>query len=200
MAKSIIVAYAGGESSFAISKVDRTKLYPTRKRVPLDAQGQPCTRASMTSDGANVLKSGMTAQGYFTTAGRWVPKEELVGINPDGSLTDLKASTLGVSQMLKGPVSERELLDLEVASIYLLEPETVAETLLASLQQGDLYQFAFNYGTGYSCEIACLLANDEGIFAVVGSQATPAWIEEPTVFVTETEEDSSADEFDFEMV
>ena len=30
----------------------------------------------MTTDGANVLRSGMTAQGYFTSTGRWVPKEE----------------------------------------------------------------------------------------------------------------------------
>jgi hypothetical protein len=200
MAKPIIVTFAGSESLFAISKVERSKLYPTRKRIPMDAQGQPCTRASMTADGTNVLKSGMTAQGYFTPGGRWVPKEELVGINADGSLAELKPSTLGVAQILEGPVSASDLLDLGVVGAYALEPEAANEALLASLQKGDLYRFPFNYGADYNCETAYLLANDEGIFALVGNPATPGWIEEATVFVAEPEEDTYADELDFEMV
>jgi hypothetical protein len=199
MAKPIIVKHGEAESSFAISKLERSKLYPTRKRVPLDGTGAPCTRAAMTADGNNVLRSGMTSQGYFTVSGRWVPKEELVGINPDGSLAELKPSTLGVAQMLEGPVSPRDLLDLEVLSIYALDPEAADESLLTSLKQGDLYRFPFNYGADYNCETAYLVANDEGLFALVGNPALPAWVEEATVF-TATDGEEAVDELDFDMV
>ena len=199
MAKPIVVSLAGKESAFALTKVERSKLYPTRKRVPLDSGGNPCTRAAMMADGDNVLRSGMTAQGYFTAAGRWVTKDELVGINPDGSPAELKPSTLGVAQALEGPVSARDLLDLEVLSVYVLEPETVDADLLASLKKGDLYRFPFNYGADYHCETAYLLANEEGVFALVGNPTAPTWGEEATVFVAEAEEES-ADDLDFEMM
>lgn len=200
MAKPIVLNYSERECSFSLAKVERSKLYPTRNRVPLDAVEATCTRAVMTNDGANVLMSGMTAQGYFTMAGRWVQKEELVGINPDGSLAELKPSTLGVPQVLEGPVPSRDLLDLEVIGVYALEPESADEKLVASLNNGDLYRFAFNYGADYNCEVAYLLANDEGIFAIVGNPTTVVWAEEATVFVAEPEEEASSDELDFEMM
>lgn len=199
MAKTIIVTLGGSESSFAISKLDRAKLYPTRKRLPMDRQGAICTRASMTSDGKNILRSGMTAQGYFAASGRWVAKEEFVGLNPDGSVATLMASTLGVPQSLEGPVSARDLLDLEVIGVYLLEPESISPDLLESLRRGDLYRFPFNYGADYNCETAYLVSNDEGLFALVGNPTEPSWVEAATVFVAEPEEES-ADELDFEMM
>jgi hypothetical protein len=199
MAKPIIVSLSGKESSFALAKVERSKLYPTRKRVPLDGNGVPCSRAAMMSDGNIVLRSGMTAQGYFTAAGRWVAKEELVGINPDGSVAELKPSTLGVAQVLEGPVPARDLLDLKVDGVYVLEPESVDAALLASLQQGNLYRFPFNYGTDYNCETAYLVANEDGVFAVVGNPVVPAWVEEATVYVAEPEEETAGD-LDFEMM
>jgi hypothetical protein len=39
MAKSIIVTYDVRELLFAITRVERSKLYSTRKRIPLDDQG-----------------------------------------------------------------------------------------------------------------------------------------------------------------
>ena len=63
MAKPIVLNYSERECSFSLAKVERSKLYPTRNRVPLDAVEATCTRAVMTNDGANVLMSGMTAQG-----------------------------------------------------------------------------------------------------------------------------------------
>ena len=200
MAKPIVVILGGAESSFALAKLDRSKLYPTRKRVPLDASGAPCTRAAMTADGAHVLRSGMSAQGYFTTSGRWVPKEELLGVNPDGSLAELKPSTLGVAQALEGPLPPQDLLDMEVAGVYVLEPESVAESLAASLQRGEIYRFPFNYSASYNCEIAFLVANDEGTFVLVGNLTRPQWVEEATVFVANESAEEDADELDFEMM
>ena len=69
MARQIVVELDGIESSFDFAKLDRSKLYGTRKRVALDPDGQPCERADLTSDGAVLLRRGMTAQGYFDEAG-----------------------------------------------------------------------------------------------------------------------------------
>jgi len=200
MAKPIIVRFGDADHVFAISKIERSKLYPTRKRVPLDGSGSACTRVNMTTDGRHLLKSGMTAQGYFAGNGRWVPKEELVGIQPDGTLAELKPSTLGVTQSLEGPVSPRELLDLEVLGVYALDPEAADSPLIASLKKGDIYRCPFNYGADYNCETAYLIANDEGCFAIVGNPASPVWVEEATVFVAAPEETSADDELDFEMM
>jgi hypothetical protein len=200
MAKPVIVVYGGKESSFDIAKLDRSKLYPTRKRVSLDAASNSCTRAAMTADGAHVLRSGMTAQGYFTAAGRWVAKNELVGIHPDGSLAPLHASTLGVAQPLEGPVAPRDVFDLNLVGVYTLDPQTVAEELLASLRKGEVYRFPFNYGADYNCETAYLLANDEGIFALVGKPSQPAWVDEATTYAADEADAVESDDLDFEMM
>jgi len=39
MAKAIVVAFNGEESSFAFAKLDRSRLYGARRRVPLDQSG-----------------------------------------------------------------------------------------------------------------------------------------------------------------
>ena len=200
MAKPMIVSINGKTSSFNLAKLERSKLYQIRKRVPLDGSGAACTRAAMTGDGANVIKSGMTAQAYFAGDGRWVPKDELVGINPDGTVAELKPSTLGVEQKLEGPVSPRELLDLDVVATYALAPEAVDEALLTALGNGDLFRFPFNYGADYNCETAYLLANGEGIFAVVGNPTAPLWLEEAEVFVADPSDDADNDDLDFEMM
>ena len=67
MAKPIIVSLSGKEYSFSPTKIERTKIYGAKKRVALDAQERFCIRASLTSDGAHLMQSGMTAQGYFIT-------------------------------------------------------------------------------------------------------------------------------------
>ena len=42
MAKPIIVTLDGVESSFELSKIERSRLYGARRRQALDQDGQPC--------------------------------------------------------------------------------------------------------------------------------------------------------------
>ena len=42
MAKPIVVSLEGVDSRFDHAKLERHNLYGARKRVPLDAAGQPC--------------------------------------------------------------------------------------------------------------------------------------------------------------
>jgi hypothetical protein len=197
MAKPIIVTFDGNESSFDHAKVERTKLYGSRRRVPLDLEGQPCMKSSLTADGLYLLQSGMTAQGYFDEAGRWLQKNQLVGISEDGQPLELKPSTLGVAQPLV-QVHPSIVLDHSIDAVYGLDPLTMDPGLQERLDAGEMFSFSFNYGADYHLETAFLLKNPEGVFCLVGVPISPAWVEPGKVSVVETVDEIS-DELDFDM-
>lgn len=199
MAKAIIVTLAGEESLFDFTKLERAKVYGSRRRVALDAAGESCQRASLTRDGRFLLQTGMTAQGYLTPDGRWVPNAELVGLDVDGKPLEQQPSTLGLAQALE-EVPARELFDLRVSSTYALTVKELTAGLSAALDAGKVFRFAFNYRRDYRAETAFLVKNDVGVFAVVGVPLVPQWIEPaaspPPLPPTDEPE---ADDLDFEM-
>lgn len=198
MARTIVVDFEGAESSFAFRKLDRVALYGKRQRLAIDAKEQPCQRAALTRDGRFLLRGGMTAQGYVTHLGRWVPNSELVGLDESGQPVDLQPGTLGASQPLT-PSSAKEILDLRVTTTYLLSPETVDSALALRLDEGCIFRFRFNFRSDYRSETAFLLAGDEGHFVIVGVPAAPVWVE-PSFKAPEPEDgDEEDDELDFEM-
>jgi hypothetical protein len=201
MARKIVVQLGDSESSFAFSKVDRKKLYGSRRRIPLDPTGERCTRASLTDDGALLIQSGMTAQGYFTEDGYWVPNKELVGLDEEGETLPKRPSTLGEAQALDGPLGPEALLDTKVHAVYALEPEEVDAALVAKLIDGALFRFPFSYRGDYSQDVGFLIANGEGeLFALVGRGLDPEWRDPEERIPTFTEdEDDDDDELDFEM-
>ena len=200
MAKPIVISIAGQEYSFDSVRVDRAKLYGVRKRLPVDSKGNPCIRASLTLDGANLLLSGMTAQGYFNASGIPISRSEMVGLDAYGNKVELIPSTLGSPQILEGPVSSSEILDLEVESIFCLDPLDSNGDLLTQLQSGAVYKFPFNYTAGLEMETAYLVANDEAVFAIVGKPAVEDWIEEAAVYVPLESDDMDTDDLDFEAL
>ena len=200
MAKPIVVRFQGKESRFDHKKVSRRKLYGYRRRQAMDSSGATCTKASLTEDGRFLLESGMTAQGYFTADGRWVPNKELVGLDQEGVVVEKVPSTLGTAQPLEA-VMPQDLLDLRMSSVYALAEQSVDAELKTALEQGIIFRFAFNYRGDYEAETAFLVANDSGIFAVIGDVTSPEWIEPVAVqaVMSEEEEDPFEDDLDFEM-
>ena len=199
MVKAVIVKYGDETISFAPTRVDRAKIYGARKRIAVDAAGRVCTRAALTADGSQLLASGMTAQAYFTGEGRWVTRSEMVGLDVDGNKVDTKPSTLGVEQAVDGPVDPVEVLGLELKSVFFLEPEATSLKLLEQLKAGEVFRCLFNYASGLETETAYLVANDDGLFALVGKPIDEHWVEEGETFVApEVEED--ADDLDFEAL
>jgi hypothetical protein len=198
MAKGIVVTYAGTETSFAIERLERAKLYGYRRRIAIDADGRPCTRAALTEDGQVLLRSGMAAQGYFDPDGRQVETSALTAIDAAGNALSLSPSTLGVAQALEGPVDPREVLDLAISSVYRLVPEGIALGLAEGLSAGHVFRAPFNYRPDYQSEIAYLVQNDAGIFALVGVPAPPPWLSPDA---PPPADDTVADEaeLDFEM-
>lgn len=199
VAATINVSLNGEEAVFAFSPIDRAALYGRRRRLALDETGSPCARASLLEDGSMLLKSGMSAQGYFLPDGTWVAQGELEAILSDGTAATQVASTLGETQALQ-EVSPEQLLDLHVHNVYLLEPESVPESLGQALQAGRLFLFRFNFRADYSCETGVLLANDEGMWALIGNPLIPDWQELSVVTsFTDASDDEADDDLDFEM-
>lgn len=200
MAKPLVVQYEGVEVSFGLSRIERSKLYGTRRRVALDAQQRPCARAALTADGSTLILPGMTAQGHFAPDGRWVQRAEMVGLDASGAVVESKPSTLGVPQAMEGPVDPREVLRLDLLGVYLLEPEVAEASLVAALKGGAVYRVPFNYSAGLTLESAYLMANDEGVFLLVGQPVDIPWAEHAAVFVPDATEDEDVDDLDFDQL
>ncbi len=201
MARQIVVERGGQQSAFDFAKVDRSKLYGRRRRVPLDPAGEPCARASLSEDGAVLVRAGMTAQGYYTDEGHWVPNGELVSLDEAGQPKEPVQSTLGHAQALKGPFGPERVLDLVPHALYALTPAEVDDALVVGLREGEVYELPFAYRTGYLEDTALLLANEDGeLFALVGRIVEPLWreAEERIPTVLEEDDDDHGD-LDFEM-
>ena len=198
MARSIIVTHQGKPSTFGYSRVTRKQLYASRKRVPLDAKGQPCQRAELSDDGSMLIVSGMAGQGYFAEDGRWVTTEELVSVGPDGKEVPTQASTLDVPQPLQ-EVEPEAVLDSTAEVVYVLDAEKLDAGLQQALAAGKLFRFDFN-PRGEHTKTAFLLANEAGTFAIVGDRLQIPWaeLEKPAVELDDADEGDDG-ELDFEM-
>jgi hypothetical protein len=201
MAKPIVVNLRGVETTFSFVKLERSKLYGRKRRFLLGPDNEPCQRAQLIEDGSLLLRSGMTAQGYFDNDGNAVNKSEFIGLSADGSLIELQPSTLGLAQDLVGPVTPEEVLDLKLTTVYQLTPENITDPLETSLANDDIYRFPLNYSADFRVETAYILKNNEGYFVIVGVPTAPEWSEPHTVpsEIFESSDSDDNDDLDFEM-
>lgn len=200
MAREIILERDGRQSRFGLGKIDRSKLYGVRRRIPLDPQDARCERAELTADGSLVIRQGMTAQAYFDDDGVWIPHADLVSIEPGGEVAEKHDSTLGVPQPV-AKVEPEALLDTQVTAVYGLDATDVDDALKADLEKGGIFRFTFNYRAGYNPQTAFLVGNESGLFALVGQPVDSDWCElqKPAVEAFDDAEDDLDDDLDFEM-
>ena len=199
MGKTINVSYKGESAVFAYKPIDRAVLYGKRRRVAFDEAGNECMKASLLSDGSLLIRSGMTAQGYFTPDKVWVPQGELEAINPDGSVPELFPSTVGET-VEATDISATDALNLRFETTYSLEPEALPETIKKVLDAGGILTFPFNPRADYQVETGLLVGNENGYFALIGQPIEYEYAE-LSAFVSVTEEAASedSDDLDFEM-
>jgi len=196
--RTINISFKGKESVFSISKLSRSKLYGRKRRIPIDADGNSCTRASLDVTGGILLKKGMTGQGYLDDKGNWLERSTLTGVDGQGEVLKPTPSTLG--EVVQGEeASLEDALDLRVSSVYALEPKELDDDLKKSLEAGSLVGLDFNYREDYQMERAFLAGNKDGYFAMVGQPATPGWSEYEKSHNVADEESYEDDELDFEM-
>jgi hypothetical protein len=199
MAKTINISYKGESAVFGYKPIDRGVLYGKRRRVPFDADGNECAKASLLEDGSLLIKSGMTAQGYFTPDKVWVAQGDLEAINPDGSTPELFPATIGevVEATQLSPV---EALNLRFGTTYALEPEVLSEGIKKELDSGVVLTFPFNPRADYEVETGVLVGNENGYFALIGQKNLYEFVGLASVVsVAEEANSDTSDDLDFEM-
>jgi len=176
MARELLFAWRGESVAFEHQRIERRQLYGSKRRVAVDAAGNPCTRASMTLDGTLVMRPGMTAQGWFTDEGEHVESSEVVAVGSDGGPLALHPSTIGVEQVLEGPVKATEVLDLAVEAVLMLTPRSLPDSLRLALDQGQVFRFTYCYRPDPMPSTSFLMANQQGIFAIIGRTTQMPWL------------------------
>ena len=199
MAKTINLTYGSETAVFAYKPIDRTVLYGKRRRVAFDLDGKECTKASLLADGSLLIRSGMTAQGYFTEDNTWVPQSDLEAINPDGTKPELYPSTVG-ENVAAEKITATEALNLRFDATYSLEAEELPSGLKSELDAGSIFKFPFNPRADYQMETGILVANENGYFALIGEPVEYQFSAlSSVVSVVDEAASDSSDDLDFEM-
>lgn len=199
MAREISVSLDGVEASFTFKSIDRASLYGKRRRVPIDENGNPCTRATLTNDGALLLRSGMTGQGYFLADGTYLKQSDLEAFSSDGSPLQKVPSSLGTTQPLESIVSPQEVLDLRLSNVYFLTAVADVGELSRRLNSGEIFRLTFNFRDSFQPESAFLLANDAGVFLLVGSPVESDWCSLDSLIDLPTLDEIDDEDLDFEF-
>ncbi len=199
MAKTINLTYGPETAIFTYKPIDRTVLYGKRRRVAFDIDGKECTKASLLADGSLLIRSGMTAQGYFTEDDTWVPQSELEAINLDGTKPELFPATVG-ENVAAEKISAVEALSLRFDTTYSLEPEELPAGLKQELDSGSIFKFPFNPRADYQVETGILVSNENGYFALIGQEVQYQYSAlSSVVSVVDEAASDSSDDLDFEM-
>ena len=199
MAKTINISYQGESAVFGYKPIDRGVLYGKRRRVPFDGEGNECAKASLLEDGSLLIKSGMTAQGYFTPDKVWVAQGDLEAINPDGSTPELFPATVG-EEVAAIEISPIDALHLRFGTTYALEPEVLSEGIKKDLDSGVILTFPFNPRADYEVETGILVGNENGYFAMIGQKNEYEFVGLASVVsVAEEANSDTSEDLDFEM-
>ena len=199
MARELILSLNKKSSTFAISKVDRKKLYGYKKRIYLDEKGNECSRANLEEETGIVFESGDFNSCYLDNKGNFIETKNLEAIDDTGKTVDRKESTLGKEVELSN-LSVEEALNLKVNSVYLLEPKEFDKDLQSKLDDGEIYSFPFNYYADFKLEDALILKGEKEYYALIGRKTECTWIGEDNDNLPTEVEEFEDDDLDFEMM
>jgi len=199
MAKTINISYKGERAVFTYKPIDRGVLYGKRRRVAFDVDGNECAKASLLADGSLLIRSGMTAQGYFTPDKVWVPQGELEAINPDGSTPELFPATIGAIVEATS-ITPTEALNLRFSTTYSLEVDELSDGIKRELDAGGILTFPFNPRADYQVETGILVGNENGYFALIGEKVDYEFASLAQIAsLTDEATSEESDDLDFEM-
>jgi len=170
MKKTLEIVCEGKESSFQVRKLERSKLYGSRCRIPIDTQGRECSFAFLTRDGRYILPSGSTALLYLDRQGDVVERSQLQTINQEGKTISNGNANPDEVLEIGETVLVTDLLDFTVTHAYSLEPVFLSPALEILLTKGIIFRLPLPLSNGASCREAFLLGNDIGYFALFGNR------------------------------
>jgi len=162
------IAHEGKESSFTVMKIERSKLYGSKHRIPVDVHGRECSRASLTRDGLYILPTGGTAMLYLNEQGDVVERDQLQITGTDVEIMKLGESTLSTVLEIGQVVQAAELLECTITHVYALEPIFLSQELNALLSEGAILRMLLPDLANQNHRQSFLLGNDNGYFFMIG--------------------------------
>ena len=201
MAKEIQFSHKDFNFSAGIVKVDRKKIYGYSRVEVKDADDQLCHLASLSDDGSHILPLGSTGITKFDSENNYIDNKSLKAVDLEGNPAETVLSVFEQDVELQKADSLTDYLDLNVKSIYQLniDDEDTKNELIKKLNE-DLYQFIFNYRTGYEGNEAFLITDKTEIFAIVGTKCEFEYLSLEQINTETDTEDEEEDDFDFGML
>ena len=171
MARTLEVICQGTRARFRVAKIERRKLYGYKRRIGVDAAGRECSAVLLTQDGQHLLPAGATADLYLDGQGEVVDRKDIMACDAEGRPLPELPATNGAPQELLGPVSPEAILDCVITDAYQVDFESLDNSLRTSLERGDIFGFTFRPRATHIDSPAFLLANESGVFVLVGREA-----------------------------
>ena len=169
MQKILEVLFNGKVSSFTVTKIDRSKLYGSKKRIAVDTQGQECSSAALTRDGKYILPVGGMAALYLDDQGDVVEREQLRATSPEAA--DISSGEPSSTELMElgTAISAAEILEYTIINAYMLEPVSLPAELEAMMASGIIYCQVSSI-TSHTGHQSFLLKNHTGYYLLVGKQ------------------------------
>ena len=199
MAREILLNLNKKKSSFAISKIDRKKLYGFKKRMFLDEKSEECAKANLEEETGIVFVNSDISSCYLDHKGNYIEKSNLEAINENGKKVKKEDSTIGKEVNLNSITTE-DALNLKVNSVYHLEPKEFDKNLKSKLDKGEVFSFPFNYYADFKLEDGIILKSEKEYFALIGRKTSCHWVGENSDDLPEDVEEFEDNDLDFEMM
>ena len=207
MARSITFTFSKNSFDCSLHKVDRAKLYGSRRIETLDMDGNECTLATLLDDGKTLVPSGGTALGYINPQGEWVSRKNITAIDYDGQPLETIPSSFEAGIVLDEQVSPEFFLDHSIRLTYQLLSDDLDEDFLSMIAHGAIFKTHFSYRGGIDPDPAFVMqGEDNTTWLLIGSinQVSYSKLEQAAVITATEQEDegaeTSGDELDFGML
>ena len=207
MARSLTFSFGKSSFSCTIHKVDRTKLYGSRKIETLDMDGKRCELATLLDDGKTLVPYGGTASGYINPDGEWVCRKDITPVDFDGNKLEKVPSSFDAGLPLDEEVSAEEFLDHSIRLTYALQSDEMDKAFVKAIEAGAIFKTAFSYRGGVDPDPAFVMQGaDKTIWLLIGAENRVAYakLEQAAIIESSAEKDegaeTSGDELDFGML
>lgn len=198
MARQIILRFNNKNSKFDFKKITRSSLYGSKKRIALDESNNSCILANIETKYGTLINSGDASSVHVDNKNNYINKYEIIGIDSEGNKIDRFPSTINIPQVVN-KTNENYLLDFDCSSLYNLKPDILESDFQEKLDNGDIFNFNFNYYEDFNVEKGVIFKNDNGYFAIIGKEIFHSWIEK-SENISEGFETPDDIDIDFEML
>jgi hypothetical protein len=198
MARELIFQVNASQFSFSPTKIDRSKIYGWTEIKAMDSKNVECKTFYMDRSGSIMIPKGGVSYGIIDSNGKWVNKNELLAVNPDGTPAQIIPSSFSASIVLDKTVSAEEFLDHAINAAYELSGEPAE---LIKLMDGKIFTFIYNYRDDYEGDNAFVLEAKDKLYLLVGKKLDFEFVGiEQTSIVSEEEPEELSEEIDFSMM